>query len=279
MQAPRDLDLEAPRPNPRLLNMLFVLYAVAAVATALFMGYAVWAAADAALAPDAIKPATAEIARNLARQNTQRLTIVIVGGFLVFAWLGGVLLLRTRSSYLGVLDQTRALRDEIVELNRKDPLTGIGNRRAMVDELTRITAQADREGKPLAFAVLGVDLLKRLNDTQGIKAGDACLMSLAAGMQACARRPLDLAVRLGSDEFLLCWYDTTPEHALEMAQALQAKIKAMPLRHADGAPLTLSIGLARRVPGGGATWESMMRQAEDGMRHAKAAGRDRIVGR
>lgn len=276
MQAPRDL--EAPRPNPRLMNMLFVLYAVSAVVTAALIAYGVWEAAQAAPTPGGAKPATAQIARDLARQHTQRQTIVTVGGFLVFAWLGGVLLLRTRASYQGVLDQTRALREEIVDLNRKDTLTGIGNRRLMVEELSRITAQADREGKPLAFAWLGVDLLKQINDAQGIKAGDTCLMSVAASMQACARRPLDLAVRLGGDEFLLCWYDTTPEHALEMAQSLQAKIKAMPLRHADGAPLTLSIGLARRNHGSGASWESALRQAEDAMRHAKAAGRDRIVG-
>lgn len=278
MQDPRDL--EAPRPNPKLLNMLFTIYLAAALAIAALIAYSIWHGGNniQALGPGGGKPATAEIARDLTRQLVRQQMIVQVGGFLVFAWLGGVLLVRTRSSYLGVLDQTRALRAEIVELNKKDPLTGICNRRAMADELAKISAQADREGKPLSFAMLGVDQLKRLNDAQGFKAGDACLMSLSALMQACSRRPLDLAVRLGGDEFLLCWYDTTPEYALEMAQTLQTKLRAMPLRHADGAPMTLSIGLARRMPKSGQAWEQAVRQAEDAMRHAKTAGRDRIVG-
>lgn len=267
--------MEPPRDNPRLLNLMLVVYVLAAIAATLLIAYGAWNAPRLDLPAS---PGGAAVATTLAEQRGQQYVYLQVGIIVAFAWLGGLLLLRVRDSYLASLRQIRTLREEVLELSQKDPLTGIGNRRAMPQALSRICAQADREAKPLAFAVLEVDKMWELNQSQSYQAGDTCLMALAADLHGCARRPLDLTTRLGGDMFLVCWYDTTGEHALELSQNLLTKFSTLPFKLADGSPMTLSIGLARRPAGSEMGWEKILHQAEDAMRHAKSVGGNQIAG-
>jgi diguanylate cyclase (GGDEF)-like protein len=87
-----------------------------------------------------------------------------------------------------------------------DPLTGIRNRRAFETDLERETARARRHHRPLTLAVIDVDGLKQLNDTEGHAAGDEALRAVARALRTTARVE-DGAYRIGGDEFALLLVD------------------------------------------------------------------------
>ncbi len=85
-----------------------------------------------------------------------------------------------------------------------DSLTGLHNRRSFNQHLDRLWRQAQREQKTLALLLCDVDHFKAYNDRYGHQAGDAVLQRIGAVFEANARRPLDMAVRLGGEEFACC---------------------------------------------------------------------------
>jgi diguanylate cyclase (GGDEF)-like protein len=116
---------------------------------------------------------------------------------------------------IGVAAQRLADRLEADALT--DELTGLGNRRALERDLQQEVARAARHERRFSVAVLDLDGLKRINDTEGHAAGDAALRRLAAGLTASLRAG-DRAYRLGGDEFALVLPETRPDsarHALE----------------------------------------------------------------
>ena len=117
-----------------------------------------------------------------------------------------------------------------------DPLTGIGNRRAFDQALDREAARAARHGGGLAVAMIDLDGLKRVNDTEGHAAGDAALMALADAARRTVRAE-DAVYRLGGDEFAIILTDTLclDEDDLESR-----------IRDSGGPPL--SVGLASSPP-------------------------------
>ena len=92
----------------------------------------------------------------------------------------------------------RRLREQALS----DSLTGLGNRRALEQDLKRELHRASRHGHPLTVAVIDVDGLKGVNDTHGHHAGDALLRRVAAAIRMTVRDE-DIGYRLGGDEFAL----------------------------------------------------------------------------
>lgn len=205
-----------------------------------------------------------------------RAIILYVGGFTAFAALGGLILWRARSQILAHADELRRLNDDLHRAARTDPLTGLDNRRVLHERAETVMAQARRECKTVVLALLDLDHFKRLNDQRGHAAGDACLAAVGAIVGESAQRPLDLAVRYGGEEFLLCWYDTGPEQALAQARLIAERLRALSERNADGTPLTTSIGIVVCRADETATFDDRLKQADAALYRAKAAGRDRI---
>jgi diguanylate cyclase (GGDEF)-like protein len=104
---------------------------------------------------------------------------------------------------------------------RMDPLTGLGNHRAFQEELARQVAEAVREGRPLSLAILDLDDLKRLNDTDGHAAGDQLLATVGRLVRA-ANRASDRSFRIGGDEFALLLAGTDGEAAYGVVRRLLA---------------------------------------------------------
>lgn len=94
-----------------------------------------------------------------------------------------------------------------------DSLTGLHNRRSFNQHLDRLWRQAQREQKTLALLLCDVDHFKAYNDRYGHQAGDAVLQRIGAVFEANARRPLDMAVRLGGEEFALLLYGANEHEA------------------------------------------------------------------
>ncbi len=123
-----------------------------------------------------------------------------------------------------------------------DPLTGIANRRRVLEELDSTLARASRSGQPFAVVLLDLDGFKRINDEQGHPAGDRILKKTAAALQGVTRQG-DVLGRYGGDEFLLVVHGAlAPEDPL-LERAGEAVLQET--------GLGLSAGVARYPEDGG----------------------------
>lgn len=172
-----------------------------------------------------------------------------------------------------ILDHDKIQR-EMARQARTDPLTGLLNRRAFLDEIHRRIDRLDRDDVPGTLMFIDLDHFKTLNDTCGHEAGDGALR-LTADLLRGACRAADLVARLGGDEFAL-WLDGTDElAAAERAETLRLTAPEM-LAGAggdSGVALTMSIGIATRWPGRADGIEALVNRADQAMYQVKRAGR------
>lgn len=105
-----------------------------------------------------------------------------------------------------------------------DPLTGLGNRRALEDTFPRLQAQAKRLGLPLTMLYWDMDGLKRLNDAQGHGAGDQALKRLADSLRAFSRQD-DAAFRVGGDEFVSLHLNLPLSEARELVERVRGNLQ------------------------------------------------------
>jgi diguanylate cyclase (GGDEF)-like protein len=181
----------------------------------------------------------------------------------------GVYVLRRRVQRL--LEATEAL-------SHQDPLTGLANRRLLVEQAPRVWRQARREGSRVAAMVLDLDHFKQLNDAHGHAAGDAVLRTVAASLAATVR-PTDVLARTGGEEMIVLGLVSDPAEAHRLAERLRAAVRTS--RTDDDHWVTASIGIALARPLDGedpadAMWR-LVDRADGAMYQAKQAGRDRVV--
>ena len=164
---------------------------------------------------------------------------------------------------------------ELSRQARTDPLTGLANRRALLDTLDREMAAHLRRGSALSLMMIDADQFKQLNDTAGHEAGDEVLRQLAAVLSRGSRRG-DLVARFGGEEFMMIMTDCALPDAVARADQLRAQIAAESAawHHA----LTVSIGVAelpRDVPESDAG-ARLVGQADAALYAAKQDGRNRV---
>ncbi len=159
----------------------------------------------------------------------------------------------------------------------QDTLTGLYNRRFMEETLQRETSRAERTGKPVGILMLDIDHFKAFNDANGHEAGDALLKALGEVLRKQVRGS-DVACRYGGEEFTIILQEATPEFSLQRAEQLRQSVAAIQLQH-QGKTFTgfsVSIGVAG-FPQHGATWEDVLRAADQALYSAKEQGRNRVV--
>ncbi len=174
-----------------------------------------------------------------------------------------------------VLEQ-ESIQQDMARQARTDPLTGLFNRRAFVEEVERRIGRLDRERLPGTIIFVDVDNFKSVNDRLGHEAGDQALVITATLLRATVR-PTDLVARFGGDEFAL-WLDGADEFsASERAEALCARgpDELAHLAAGEAAPISLSIGIATRWPNEGLDLDHLMRRADQAMYNVKRTGRGR----
>ena len=165
---------------------------------------------------------------------------------------------------------------ELLHLATMDGLTGTLNRTSFLEQAATTLAQASRHARPAAVLMLDADHFKAINDTNGHDGGDAALRALGQAISA-ARRPGDIAGRLGGEEFALILPAISEPAALAFAQRLRAAVERLDIQHGERRiPLTISIGLATASPAEPADLASLLRQADHALYTAKAAGRNRV---
>ena len=183
-------------------------------------------------------------------------------------------LVGSATGIIRVILEHDAIQREMARQARTDPLTGLINRRAFLDEVARRIERLEREGLPGTLLFVDLDNFKELNDDCGHEVGDEALCITARLLRATVR-PTDLVARLGGDEFAL-WLDSADEFAAsERAERLrQDGPKALGhLAAPAGLALTMSIGIATRWPGRAEDLETIIRRADQAMYQVKRAGR------
>lgn len=176
-----------------------------------------------------------------------------------------------------IIDRWRDREARYQKLARTDWLTGLTNRRKLMEIGAREVARARRYGAPLAVVLIDLDHFKKVNDTHGHIAGDRVL-ARAAAVFAAAIRDVDTVARFGGEEFAILLPDTDARGALEVAERCARKLAAAPLDVGAAEPLvvTASMGVADTA-GPSADLEDLLRRADDAMYRAKQGGRNRIV--
>jgi two-component system cell cycle response regulator len=174
-------------------------------------------------------------------------------------------------------DCLRMRLEESVELAVIDALTGLHNRRYMETHLRTLVEEATSSARPLSVLVADIDYFKRINDTYGHDAGDAVLREFAARFRR-NTRDMDLACRLGGEEFVIVMPDTSLDHATQVGERLRACIAGDPfqINAVERIHVTASVGLAT-LEGCGDTPEAIFKRADNALYAAKRNGRNRVV--
>ena len=173
-------------------------------------------------------------------------------------------------------DRLRDNLSQSVTLAITDPLTGLHNRRYMMGHLQNLIARASATAKDLSVMMLDIDHFKAVNDVHGHGAGDKVLVEFANRI-ARNVRGIDLAARIGGEEFVVALPDTDMQTAAAIGGRLRDAVAADPFPVGDGRTLgvTVSIGIATAIPD--ETCEAVLKRADDALYRAKREGRDRVV--
>lgn len=163
--------------------------------------------------------------------------------------------------------QIQGLLGELAAQSHTDPLTGLMNRRAFDEQIARDVALSARGDLMFSLAMLDLDHLKTINDSQGHAAGDAALIRVADALRE-RLRSTDDAFRVGGDEFAVLLRGCAAEDA-----AMVLRDALLGLR-AEDPPLTLSVGVATSP--GHAQPRDLIRAADSALYAAKSSGRDRL---
>jgi len=167
------------------------------------------------------------------------------------------------------------LREELRDQSVRDPLTGLNNRRYLLDAARREFERAERSGAPVALLSLDVDHFKQFNDNHGHDAGDAVLRAVAECLQGLGDEAIPC--RPGGEEFTVVLPGLGLEGAALRAEELRRRIEAAAVRHAGGVlpRVTVSIGVAAH-PGQGRAVADVMKAADEALYAAKRKGRNRV---
>lgn len=164
--------------------------------------------------------------------------------------------------------------EELDHQAHTDPLTRLPNRRALDRRLPPMMGYAHDGAQPLCAAMIDFDHFKQVNDQHGHATGDQVLTAMATMLRA-VTRDTDLAVRVGGEEFLLVFGNTTIEGAAAVCERLLASVRSHPWGTlAPGLSCTVSAGLAQLEPGESiSTW---LARADAALYAAKHGGRDQV---
>jgi diguanylate cyclase (GGDEF)-like protein len=179
------------------------------------------------------------------------------------------------------IDEVEALKSRLERQATRDFLTGLFNRRHLNDVMPQMLAFAQREGQPLAVAIIDLDHFKAVNDRHGHVAGDTLLAAFGALLNENTRQA-DLAFRFGGEEFCLLMPGSSAELAqLKVLKLLQAwRRRAFHFETGSLAANTFSAGVADSLAdalSGGESVERLLKVADDRLLDAKRRGRNQVM--
>lgn len=179
-----------------------------------------------------------------------------------------------RTRYIEIM---RRRVDRGIELSIIDPLTGLYNRRYMMDQIRQLIQRSAHGDQPVSLVALDIDHFKSVNDTHGHTVGDLVLQEFARRLKDNVR-PMDIVCRPGGEEFLVIMPDTPGDLACIVAERIRGSIAGSTFDIAEtGTQLrvTVSAGVATDQSGAN-TADDVLRRADNALYKAKDAGRNRV---
>ena len=189
------------------------------------------------------------------------------------------LLLAPLSLILAVAVLSTALMESDMEHRGEaviDPLTGMLNRKALMNRVLELTQLSEVTGAPVGMILGDLDRFKDVNDSQGHAAGDAALTDVGYLVRK-RLRAFDFAYRVGGEEFLILLPGANTRECAAVAEDLRQAVAADTL--GDGTALTISFGVAASVRGEGFDYERVFAAADEALYEAKSEGRNRVCER
>ncbi len=182
-----------------------------------------------------------------------------------------------------VAQKTESLRlanEHLSRLSFADALTGLANRRRLDEMLETEWRRAERAQTPLAIVLVDIDAFKAYNDNLGHPEGDQCLAAVAEVIRQAAGRAGDLAARYGGEEFMVLIPGMDHAAAMAYAGRLRQACETRAIPHPAspvGPVVTISLGVAARVPSKELTVAALVAEADAALYRAKKEGRNRVA--
>ncbi|EPS0509657.1 biofilm formation regulator diguanylate cyclase SiaD [Pseudomonas aeruginosa] len=169
----------------------------------------------------------------------------------------------------------RDLNLALKEASIRDPLTGLPNRRMLLERLREENERSQRHGQSYVLAMLDVDFFKQVNDTWGHDSGDRVLVEIARAMES-ELREYDLCGRWGGEEFLLLLPQTRLQDAGPVLERVRDSVRTLAVRvGTEALSVTASVGVTEhRI---GETYSQTVNRADAALLDAKRSGRDKCV--
>ena len=166
------------------------------------------------------------------------------------------------------------LYQDALQLAQKDPLTGICNRAALDEMMSRELSHARRHSSSYALLILDIDHFKRVNDRYGHIIGD-CALKAVAGMIGTCKRDGDLLFRYGGEEFVVLMRDTDRDGAHLLAERIRTCIETTPCT-CSGANLDIRVSIGLSVLQDNDSPVSLFARADQALYSAKRNGRNQV---
>ncbi|HZG17273.1 MAG TPA: sensor domain-containing diguanylate cyclase [Candidatus Bathyarchaeia archaeon] len=164
-------------------------------------------------------------------------------------------------------------------LSSKDALTELYNRRELEDFLKIQWEKSAKSGAPLTIMMMDLDYFKQYNDTYGHIKGDDCLKQVAQTLRSFFTHPAQMVARYGGEEFIVVLPDTSKESAVQLAQNVIERVRALMIPHKTSkvsSVITLSIGVASEVSTSCESIGQLISRADTALYKAKQEGRNRV---
>jgi len=175
-----------------------------------------------------------------------------------------------------LLKSLEAARDQLETMARRDPLTGLLNRRGVETAAEEIWSDAAGRSGSVCVLMADIDRFKSINDAHGHDIGDLALVHVARVIREAIGAPGRVVARLGGEEFAVLLPGANLDEGLAIAETLRAACEASPLRlEASSVPITLSLGAAAQAPEK-ASLRRLLGQADKALYRAKQEGRNRV---
>ena len=184
--------------------------------------------------------------------------------------------LEVLASHMAVSLANARMLTRLEELATTDGMTGLMNRRTLLDVASQKLRAARRFGKPVSILVCDIDYFKRVNDTYGHDIGDQVIKGFADALRR-VKRDIDVVARIGGEEFVFLCEETTDKGGLQLGERIRSELEAMRFQTEQGElQVTASVGVAT-FPAAGQEWEALFKCADEALYASKRGGRNRVT--
>jgi diguanylate cyclase (GGDEF)-like protein len=184
---------------------------------------------------------------------------------------------QTLAEQMSIILASLQFRENLHQQAIRDPLTGLFNRRYLMESLFQCISRAERHHSQLCALMIDVDDFKRFNDTYGHDLGDLVLKQVAGEMKLCTRKE-DTLSRYGGEEFCLICPDMSSNNVEELGERLCDQVRRLTLdvKSASVSTVSVSVGMAI-YPEHGRNGEDLLRAADEALYQAKASGKNQAI--